>query len=256
MRKHPLTQDLIDLIIANSDGIRPAREIAAMVGICEESVRKYQILNDCKRCSRTGMRRGPLHPNWNSGRKVDKDGYILISCGPEHPHIRKVKGRICGLILEHRIMAEIKLGRLLESHEVVDHIDNCKIHNDPDNLRVYSSNAEHLKKTISGKVPQWSPEGKAKFQLARWNKEKSDSLYPEQIDIHHSNKASGDARLQQIRLAHELLDTQSIWLLGMKRYFEQLQIDWPFDRKTEDDHLKKYLQTLLHHPMLKLWLQG
>jgi hypothetical protein len=254
MPKHPLSKHLIDQIIFHSDGSLSPRMIADIVGVHDETVRKYQILNDCKRQRRSGVKRGPAHVNWNSGRKLDRDGYVLISCGPEHPYIRKQKDRQVGLILEHRIMMEIKIGRILLPNEVVDHIDGCKIHNDFDNLRLFSSNNEHLKKTISGQVPQWSDQGKAKFQLARWNK--PIHMFPEQIDTHRLKKKSGVLRLQEILHAHELLDNQSIWFLGMKRYFEQMQIAWPFDHKKEDDLLKKYLQILLCHPMLKLWIEG
>jgi hypothetical protein len=257
MPKPGLSQHLIDQIILHSDGVKTAREISELIGnISEESVRKYQIIYNCPRSTRTGMRRGPGHPGWNSGRKLDRDGYVLISCGPEHPHIRKVSGRIVGLILEHRIIMEIKIGRFLEPNEVVDHIDGCRIHNHPDNLRLFDSNAEHLKETISGKIPQWSKEGKQKISLARWHGEKMNEQFPELINTYQTMKESGDLRLQQIRLAHELLDSQSIWFLGMRRYFETLQIDWPFDQTKESCLLKQYLQMISDHPAIAQTLMG
>ena len=57
---------------------------------------------------------------------------------------------------EHRVIAEQKLGRPLEKGEIVHHIDgNCR-NNDPENLMVLPSQAEHcrihgfLKKTEEG----------------------------------------------------------------------------------------------------------
>lgn len=44
---------------------------------------------------------------------------------------------------EHRVVAEKKLGRKLRDGEVVHHIDGNKRNNDPDNLMVFSSQAEH-----------------------------------------------------------------------------------------------------------------
>ncbi|WP_367401674.1 hypothetical protein [Fodinicurvata sediminis] len=43
------------------------------------------------------------------------------------------------------------LGRYLQPGEVVDHQDNHPRHNWPDNLRVYASNADHLRATLTGR---------------------------------------------------------------------------------------------------------
>ena len=48
-------------------------------------------------------------------------------------------------IHEHRIIAERKLGRKLQQGEVVHHIDGNKRNNRPENLQVFSSQAEHAK---------------------------------------------------------------------------------------------------------------
>ena len=44
---------------------------------------------------------------------------------------------------EHRIVAEESLGRSLAPGEVVHHIDGDKHNNDPRNLQVFASQAEH-----------------------------------------------------------------------------------------------------------------
>lgn len=46
---------------------------------------------------------------------------------------------------EHRIVAEQMLGRPLKPGEVVHHIDRNKQNNKPENLMVFSSQAEHAK---------------------------------------------------------------------------------------------------------------
>lgn len=43
----------------------------------------------------------------------------------------------------HRVVAELSLGRELKSGEVVHHIDGNKQNNDPKNLMVFGSQAEH-----------------------------------------------------------------------------------------------------------------
>ena len=46
---------------------------------------------------------------------------------------------------EHRVIAERKLGRPLKKGEIVHHIDSNYRNNDPDNLMVLSSQAEHCR---------------------------------------------------------------------------------------------------------------
>ncbi len=45
---------------------------------------------------------------------------------------------------EHRLVAEIKLGRALMHNEVVHHIDGNKQNNEPDNLMIMTQ-SDHLK---------------------------------------------------------------------------------------------------------------
>ncbi len=51
------------------------------------------------------------------------------------------------------------IGRYLLPNEVVHHKDDDRQNNGPDNLELFSDNGEHLKKTLKGKCPKWSPEG-------------------------------------------------------------------------------------------------
>lgn len=102
---------------------------------------------------------GAGNPAWNGGRRVDKDGYTLVYA-PDHPVVGRTRTKT---IREHRLVAEGILGRLLTPKEVVHHKDDDHSNNDPRNLVVYASNAEHLAQTIAGQVPNWTEEGRQRI---------------------------------------------------------------------------------------------
>lgn len=97
------------------------------------------------------MPRGEQHHSWKGGRQKTGYGYIHI-IRPDHPAADK-RGRI----YEHRWIMEQKLGRYLDKNEVVDHINGIRDDNRPENLRLFNSNGEHLKKTreLWNKYPKY-----------------------------------------------------------------------------------------------------
>jgi hypothetical protein len=100
---------------------------------------------------------GAMNPAWRGGRTVDKSGYILIQC-PGHPFADRH-----GRVREHRLVAERMIGRYLTPTEVVHHKDDDPGNNDPENLAVYETNAQHLADTLKGKVPDWSEDGRKRI---------------------------------------------------------------------------------------------
>jgi len=79
-----------------------------------------------------------LHGNrWNGGRSLTPHGYVLIR-QPEHP-----RASANGCVYEHILVAEKKLGRPLEPNELVHHIDGNGQNNNPSNIKVVTSVAEH-----------------------------------------------------------------------------------------------------------------
>lgn len=100
---------------------------------------------------------GEMNGSWRGGRIIDKDGYVLIH-SPGKSGARKN-----GYILEHRLVMERVLGRELLPSEVVHHKDTDKQNNAPGNLEVYNCNADHLKDELSGKIPNWSQEGRKRI---------------------------------------------------------------------------------------------
>lgn len=84
----------------------------------------------------TGQKRGAENPAWRGGRRITVRGYVLVYA-PRHPRAHK------GCVLEHRLVMESVLGRLLLPSEDVHHLDGDKQNNRPENLELMG-HAEHM----------------------------------------------------------------------------------------------------------------
>lgn len=85
------------------------------------------------------LRKGPTNGNWKGGKTVSSHGYVLVRVGVDH-HL----AHITGYAYEHRVKAEKKIGRRLQSGEIVHHKDGNKQNNSLDNLEVLGGIAEHF----------------------------------------------------------------------------------------------------------------
>jgi len=142
------------------DGLN-ARQIAGYLGVDAETVRKF--------ARKRGLKITPQdmamenHSAWTGGTTRDKHGYILERVGKDGPHGYLIRtGRAedkRGYAAQHRIRMHDKLGRQLLPDEVVHHIDGNVENNDPSNLEVFQTNADHLRETLAGKIPNWSEQG-------------------------------------------------------------------------------------------------
>lgn len=126
-------------------------EIGRVVGTNNKRVREWLVKNSIPYVQHDN--KGSRNGRWKGGRRIDKDGYILLWM-PEHPNSDRH-----GLVREHRYVMEQQLDRLLLPDEVVHHIDGNPQNNSPDNLEVFDSNGNHLALTLKGKVPNFSAEG-------------------------------------------------------------------------------------------------
>jgi hypothetical protein len=135
---------------------KTVEEIGALLGRSGKLVNKA-----CKRFGfqmrRRGPKNGPEHPGWKGGRHPDKSGYILLY-RPDHP-----EANAGGYVREHRLVAEEMLGRRLLPTEVVHHKNDVPDDNRPENLQVFDTNADHLRATLAGKCPKWTPEGRQRI---------------------------------------------------------------------------------------------
>ena len=145
------------------------RKLAADGWCLRQLADKYGCSRQCmlERMREAGIPRlpawsqpGSRNGQWRGGRQTDSDGYILVWI-PDHPNATS-----SGCVREHRLVMEMKLGRYLSRTEVVHHIDGNVANNDPGNLELFETNAEHLRQTLKGKCPNWTDDGKRKIEEA------------------------------------------------------------------------------------------
>jgi hypothetical protein len=210
----PIAKARFDKIVPFCNGILSSSEIADILG---ENVKYVQKMILRYNLPRRIPSKVPPQRNvfYKCGRSINKDGYACVICPDDFRGMANSNNRI----LEHRLVAARKMGRNLHPHEVVDHIDGIRLHNHPDNLRIFSSNAEHLRKTISGNVPEWSEAGKIALDLTR---RRSSDYQP--VDTHLKKVKQGDARLIEILRAALRFGIDSPYLLGSSPHFEKAGI--------------------------------
>lgn len=101
-------------------------------GMCNKHAlqRKAGILSERGNKLRE-FRKKPRGEKW-----VSRDGYALIPGQENHPF-----ARVDGSVLEHRLVMEKHLGRFLQEHEIVHHIDGNRQNNDISNLELMDGRA-------------------------------------------------------------------------------------------------------------------
>ena len=120
------------------------REMAPTLGTNEETVRRRLRMLGLPRL--LAKARPDRNYFWTGGLSVDKHGYLLEKM-PEHPQATR-----SGYVRQHRLVVERELGRLLLRTEVVDHRNGDTSDNRMSNLRVFASNADHLRATLTGRA--------------------------------------------------------------------------------------------------------
>ena len=149
---------------------KTAPQLADIFDVNTETIRKFARKRGLKILKHDQTMEN--HPCWAGGLTKDRSGYLLkrVRLDSDHGYlIRAIAKRglagtdSTGYAPVHRIEMHNKLGRSLRKGEVVDHIDGDITNNHQDNLRVFESNAEHLRVTLKGKRPNWTPEGFARM---------------------------------------------------------------------------------------------
>lgn len=210
-----------------SDGKRTSKEIAEIC-ICSNKYVQNILRNNNKKRLSIGARKGKDNPAYIAGRRINKAGYAFVSVGFFHPYALKLKGKNYKQILEHRLVMEKHLCRYLLPGEIVDHIDGLTLHNNPMNLKLFASNADHLRATLTGHRPNWSDDG---WQNMRRALSLRQGLL--RVDTYNQRKALGEIRLIQILRAVLKLGINSPYLLGTHHWLKKAQIDYSSQTKIE-----------------------
>ena len=201
-------------ILPLCDGVRTSSQIAEEANENTKYVQKMMLRYDLPRRIPSKV---PSERNgfYKTGRHINKDGYVSVICPDDYIQMANKNGRA----LEHRLVMAQKIGRNLLPHEVVDHIDGIRLHNCQSNLRLFEKNSDHLRATITGKIPQWSDAGKEALDLTRRRSEDY-----QHVDTHLTKVKQGDARLIEILRALLLLGKDSPYLLGSCHHLEKAGI--------------------------------
>jgi len=150
--KNPMDESLLREMV---DQDIPNYQIAIHFHCSESCIERRMSKLGLKK-QRTGPKNGARHPKWKGGR-ILLGGYWYIYA-PDHPNCTQAK-----YVAEHRLVMEQKLGRYLSRKEVVHHVDGNPLNNDPENLMIFGSNGDHLRHELTGKCPNWTPEGFARM---------------------------------------------------------------------------------------------
>lgn len=142
-----------------------AKEIGCTVGPVRDALRALGIETRgsrivANRCKRIGKDAG----NWRGGRRHSTSGYIYVY-HPDHIYATKA-----GYVMEHRLIMEEVVGRVLEPGEIVHHINGKKDDNRIENLELKTNGthiSEHFK--ASHEVTKLRKENEElKAELARY----------------------------------------------------------------------------------------
>ncbi len=169
------------LVITMIGNGHTANQIAAALGgINAETVRKF-----ARKRGLTIERQIQLmgsHPAWKGGLTLDRSGYVLqrVPIDSEYGYLVRALAKRGdkptdpnGYAPVHRITMHDMIGRKINNGEVVDHIDGDNQNNAPSNLRLFASNADHLRATLKGKRPNWTPQGFANMCKLRGPRQKA-----------------------------------------------------------------------------------
>ena len=102
----------------------------------------------CRSCSQIT---GKKASNWNGGKTIKQHGYVSVHKDLFSESERQILEPMLSMnrVLEHRAVMALYLGRPLERHEIVHHLNSAKDDNRIENLILVRGHSEHRKADVS-----------------------------------------------------------------------------------------------------------
>lgn len=136
--KRPYVEQLVKKYWNGKKHISYLRRTYGVIKICNTCKIKFFTKNrkdvrPMQFCSKSCIRNLGPKRHWAIGKKIIRGGYIKVML-PYYPTADRQ-----GRVWEHRYVMEKHIGRLIQDHEVIHHIDGNKQNNTIDNLRLMSA---------------------------------------------------------------------------------------------------------------------
>jgi len=150
-------------------------QLAAHFGVSVPTIVRRMRKHGLASCRGHGSP-GPANFFWQGGQRTDKEGYLMVKA-PDHPQATRD-----GYVRQHRLVVERELGRFLLPAEIVHHRDGDPTNNDPDNLEVFATQADHMRHEWA---TNWYPridELRASFRNRRARPKETPSLPASETD--------------------------------------------------------------------------
>lgn len=107
--------------------------------------RSHSQGSPCLSCANKRRLQGETNPRWNNGVRYDPGHGFYIRVKPDHPlYNMSMSAGGQRYIAEHRLVMAQHLGRPLERHEVVHHINGDNTDNRIENLELLPNRTNHL----------------------------------------------------------------------------------------------------------------
>lgn len=136
-RKYRLTDEQVRQMVEMYQGGASCETIAEDLGVPWLVVNR-RLKQSGVQLRPAGFRKGADHHAWVGGRVMTAGGYVLVQVQPDDPFfsmaVKKAEG--APYVLEHRLVMARHLGRVLDRHETVHHIDGDRTNNQIENLQL------------------------------------------------------------------------------------------------------------------------